>query len=141
MLSFRRVPRVPCHILASAASLYNSVTYDDYRPFRSDDTTISTLAEAFVDGLLNKDPSNRLGSSKQRNAVQDHLWLSSLNENELRERIVEAPWIPELRNAEDAGMFDDWTSSLRPSESFLNQKKFTSLTAKEQERFNAFDDA
>ena len=122
-------------------ALYNSVTSDEYRSFRSDATTISDIAKDFVHDLLNKDPSYRLGSSNQRSAVQDHKWLSSINTSELREREIQAPWIPELRNAEDAGMFDDWTSSSRPSESFLNQKNFTSLTAKEQERFNAFDDA
>lgn len=121
--------------------LYNSVTNDDYRSFRSDDTTISEIAKDFIDGLLKKNPSYRLGSSNHCSVVQEHKWLSSINESELRERNIQAPWVPELRNAEDAGMFDDWTSSSRPSESFLNQKNFASLTAKEQERFNAFDDA
>ena len=119
--------------------LYNSVTNDDYRSFRSDGTFISEVAKDFIGGLLKKDPSYRLGTSNKQTqnisiALQDHMWLSSINVEELRLRNIQAPWVPKLRNAEDAGMFDDWTS-----ESLLNQRKYTSLTVKEQERFNAFD--
>ena len=127
--------------------LYNSVTNDEYRSFPSEDMSISEVAKDFIGGLLNKDPSYRLGStsSSHKNpyltsAVQDHQWLSSINESELRERKIQAPWIPKLRNTEDAGMFDYWALSSHPSESLLNQRNYTSLTAKEQERFRAFDD-
>jgi serine/threonine protein kinase len=124
--------------------LYNSVTYDDYRSFCSEDESISEVAKDFIDGLLTKDPSHRLGHSDQSSPhlpsnVQAHKWISSIDVNELRERDVQAPWVPTLRNAEDAGMFDDWSLSSHPTESLLNQRNFTSLTAKEQERFNAFD--
>ena len=125
--------------------LYNSVTSEDYRAF--DATPISDDAKDFVNGLLKKDPSHRLGcyigmisDLPTGSFVQEHRWLSTVEVRELLKRNIPAPWIPELENSEDAGMYDDWSSSFNLSESLLYQKHVNSLTAKEQEKFNAFDD-
>jgi serine/threonine protein kinase len=124
--------------------LYNSLVTEEYRPFSSSVTSISQSAKDFINSLLTKNPNFRLGnnihhSDISRSEIQDHRWLSSLNVNDLRERNVLAPWIPELKNAEDSCLFDDWDSST--SKLIVDEKISASLTTKEQGRFAAFDSA
>ena len=67
-----------------------------------------------ISALLQKDPSERLGSSfvatgagsRQQEQVLHHPYFKSLNLEALKSRKLTPPWLPELSGKTDASHFD-----------------------------------
>ena len=53
-------------------------------------------------GLLDPDPSRRLSAT----AVKKHQWFKSMDWDALYQKKVTPPWVPTVRNAEDASNFE-----------------------------------
>ena len=86
--------------------LFRSITEDEYPPV--DD--ISADAEDLLEGLLRKDPTDRLGSlASGEKDILKHPWFDGMSLTKLRERRIEPPWIPKVSDPFDASNFDDWS--------------------------------
>ena len=70
-------------------------------------STISTAARDFLGGLLNKDPSKRLGGGpKDVEDVKAHQFFASINWSDLEKKRIVPPYKPQVSNATDTRYFD-----------------------------------
>jgi serine/threonine protein kinase len=74
-------------------TLYEIIVKDEPYPLES--KLANDVVEDLIDGLLEKDSSQRLGvlAGKDRDIVF-HPWFNGLNLQELRHKKVDAPWLP-----------------------------------------------
>lgn len=87
-------------------ALYSRIIDGDNEvPRDASDAVVDLLSR-----LLEKDPSHRIGSlAKGERDILDHAWFADdLDLQELRQRQVEAPWVPHLSDPMDTSCFDDW---------------------------------
>jgi len=75
----------------SDAELFDLVTKTEAFPCEK----ASKEVQAILDGLLEKDPTKRLGvlAGKERD-ILSHIWFEGLDLGKLRKREVKAPWVP-----------------------------------------------
>lgn len=86
--------------------LFRSIAEDDYPPLDK----LSPQARDLISRLLEKDPSNRLGSLANGEVdILNHAWFDGLSVTKLRERKVKAPWKPNVKDPFDTSNFDDWS--------------------------------
>jgi serine/threonine protein kinase len=78
-------------------TLFHVICKDSYFPLSG---RISTDARNLVDSLLEKDPSERLGSFGTEDILM-HPWFSDLSMSKLRRKEVDAPWIPDSLALDD----------------------------------------
>jgi CRP-like cAMP-binding protein len=70
----------------------------------------SSEAVDFISRLLEKSPSNRLGSlARGEKDILSHRWFGDLSTVRMRERAIQAPWIPTIQSLFDTSNFDDWS--------------------------------
>jgi serine/threonine protein kinase len=95
---------------------------------------ISSAATDLIANLLTADPMKRLGAkdSGGTQAILDHAWLFDMNLSDLKQRLVEAPWKPQTKNALDTSCFDDWSDI-----EDRGSQKYPKLTKKEEAVFNS----
>jgi protein kinase A len=72
--------------------LYEAITREPYFPM-PDDRAVSKDAIDLVHRLLEKSPSERLGSFREKD-ILEHPWFAEYDIAMLRSRQVKAPWIP-----------------------------------------------
>lgn len=73
-------------------ALFETITSTEAYPLKDE---VSSAAKKLIDGLLEKDPTQRLGSlSGREKDILDHEWFKDLEVNKLRGKELEAPWIP-----------------------------------------------
>lgn len=73
--------------------------------------TINTSPEVkdLIQRLLAIDPMQRIGSlANGINEIYAHPWFSGINFGKLRQKGIEAPWIPKVKNPLDATNFESW---------------------------------
>jgi p70 ribosomal S6 kinase len=59
-------------------------------------------------GLLNRQPTNRLGSGPEDALlIQRHPWFSEIDWDKLMKKELTPPYVPQLSSAEDTSLFDD----------------------------------
>ena len=124
--------------------LFEAIAEADYRPLSTTTTMlrpISDHAKNWIDQLLVKDPSQRLGCKDanfdnplKKCDLLAHPWLAGLHMTELRRRAVPAPWRPRIANHHDSSFFDDW-DHLEP----VVRVSYPPLTAREAAKFDLFD--
>ena len=56
--------------------------------------------------MLCKDRKERLGQNKDYQEILEHPFFKDLNENDLLEKKVKAPFIPKIKDVKDIGNFD-----------------------------------
>lgn len=81
-----------------------------YRKILSEDVYfpefVSPVAKHLMQGLLNKDPNQRLGSSPHgAGEVKDHAWFSRVNWDCLTAKQASPPFVPVFRDPTDARYF------------------------------------
>jgi len=85
--------------------LYRSIVEDGYPALKSS----TPAAASMIDGLLTKDPSLRLGSlEKGELDIIKHEWFEGLDVESMRERKLEAPWKPNIKDPFDTSSFENW---------------------------------
>lgn len=73
-------------------------------------TGLSNEATKFVNLLLVKEPTMRLGSRAAGDSeIMQHEWFSEIGIRSYRKRNEEPPWVPSVKNPLDASCFDDWS--------------------------------
>jgi hypothetical protein len=73
-------------------AVYESITSSKHYPFPSD---VSTAVVNLVDGLLEKDASQRLGMlAGGEKDITTHKWFAGMDLSKLRSKKIKAPWIP-----------------------------------------------
>jgi len=106
-------------------------------------TTTTSISDEFrdwIDQLLVKDPTQRLGydnergRSKEKSQLLTHPWLAQMRMTQLRRRAVKAPWKPKIMNHHDSSFFDDW-DHLDP----VMKTNFPPLNSREMAMFEKFD--
>ena len=81
----------------------HSVLYDsicNLPPYYDPADKISPEAKSLINRLLEKDPSKRLGTFREKDIIEDP-WLSQYKLSDLRAKRVEAPWIPDPISLEE----------------------------------------
>ena len=77
-------------------SLFQAIVQEAYYPLPE---TTSKLAVDFIDKLLVKDPTQRLGNlSGGEKDILIHEWFYGLDLLKLRNKEIQAPWIPPLED-------------------------------------------
>lgn len=111
-------------------TLYRSIVQDDF----PDPTDCSYAASDFINQLLVKEPSERLGStSTGLDGIFEHPWLLHMDLAALRKRTLSPPWIPKVDDPLDARNFDDWSDIVDKKEHV-----YPLLTEKDQSAFEGF---
>lgn len=74
-------------------TLYEIIVKDE--PYPLEDEHADPVVEELIDGLLEKDPSQRLGvlAGKDKD-ILFHAWYDGLDLQELRHKKMKAPWLP-----------------------------------------------
>jgi protein kinase A len=89
-------------------TLFRCIVQDDYEPIEMEG--ISYAVMDMIDKLLEKDPSQRLGSlARGEQDILEHAWFRGMKLDAMRQRQVPAPWIPQVKDPLDASFFDDWS--------------------------------
>lgn len=101
--------------------LFRSICSDDGEPLEKHH---SALVRGAVDGLLAKDPSERMSARD----LLGHAWFEGLSLKRLRKRQIKAPWIPPGGEGEKAKYFSDCFQNSRKREQELEER----LTAVEK---------
>jgi len=95
---------------------------------------IPASAAPIIQGLITKDPAQRLGNLKGgEDDILEHPWFSSIDYEQLRHKEVKAAFVPNIKNPLDASNFDDW--------SHLDDKtkqKYPKLSQDQQAIFESF---
>lgn len=95
---------------------------------------ISSSAKDFLAGMIQRDPTRRLGSlAGGERDLFAHAFLASIDFNELRRMAIKAPYVPNIKDPLDATNFQDWSHLEDKS-----HKKYKSLTKKQEEIFEDF---
>lgn len=128
-------------------SLYRNVVEAGYTPLPDG---ISTEGIDFVDKLLIKDGTSRLGTTESRtyNPILLHPWLRKWDVSLLRQQSYDAPWIPTLQNPLDQAAKNlpaqrvdvrNQTDEIEYLLTFdMDQQTDPNLTVKEQAMFAGF---
>lgn len=86
--------------------LYRMIVEEDFPELKGR----SSAATDFISRLLEKSPSNRLGSlARGEKDILSHRWFGDLSTTRMRERAIKAPWIPAIKSQFDTSNFDDWS--------------------------------
>jgi serine/threonine protein kinase len=72
-------------------ALFEAICTEKYYPMAKE---VSPEALELIDKLLRKNPNMRLGTFREKDILA-HPWFSSLDVVKLRNKEVEAPWIPD----------------------------------------------
>lgn len=73
-------------------SLFHAICEEDYYPLPED--KISGDLEDLVDRLLEKNPSKRLGTFREKDIIT-HPWFADIDLRKLRSKELKAPWVPD----------------------------------------------
>lgn len=86
-------------------TLFQRIVEVDY----DEPTGVSSDAKDIISRLLQKEPLQRLGSlSRGEEDILEHPWFKELDLTCLRSKMVEAPWIPKVKDPLDTSCFDNW---------------------------------
>ncbi|KAL4427052.1 hypothetical protein ABPG74_001007 [Tetrahymena malaccensis] len=69
--------------------------------------------------LLKKDPNERLGSVNGTKDIKEHPWFAKINFDDILNKKVPAPFVPQLKNDTDVSYFDEEFISENPIDSFV----------------------
>jgi len=58
--------------------------------------------------LLHRNPAGRLGVNPATNPVSGHPWFADVNFNDLLDRKITAPWLPNIKSAVDTSNFEQY---------------------------------
>jgi protein kinase A len=70
---------------------------------------MSMEVEDLLQRLYVIDPGKRLGSlARSINEIYAHTWYAEIDFAELRHKMIEAPWVPEINDPLDKSNFENW---------------------------------
>jgi CRP-like cAMP-binding protein len=72
-------------------SLFHAICNEDYYPLPED--KISGDLEDLIDRLLEKNPSKRLGTFREKDIIT-HPWFAEVDIRKMRRKELQAPWVP-----------------------------------------------
>jgi len=86
--------------------LFRAIVKCQYKMSRK----IPPEARSVVEGLVKKDPAQRLGNLKGGEGdILDHSWFWTIDWDKFRQKDIKAPHVPKIKNPLDASNFDDWS--------------------------------
>lgn len=85
--------------------MYNNILYQPLR--LNHNILVSIQVKQLINGLLQKEQSVRLGANESDfNEIRDHPFFHDLNWNQLLEKKLPVPWLPELESETDTRHID-----------------------------------
>jgi serine/threonine protein kinase len=95
---------------------------------------VSKDAASLISGLLNKEPTQRLGSLRGgEDDILNHPFFKSIDLTKLRRKEIKAPFVPKVKDPLDSSNFEDW--------GHLEDKtkhKYPKIAAKDEKIFEEF---
>ena len=88
--------------------------------------------------LLEKDPKNRLGNNGF-DEIRKHPFFNNLDFNEIENKKIPAPFIPQLNNNTDVQYFDEEFTNEEIANTYISKRKME-LIQKNQKKFIDFND-
>jgi len=92
---------------------------------------ISDSAKSLLEGLLTREVDKRLGGDD----VRHHPFFSGMDWEELESKKVAAPWVPPVRDALDTTQIDDYFTTERPTDSYVDSNM---LDEQDKDIFSGF---
>jgi serine/threonine protein kinase len=84
--------------------------------------------------FLTRDPAQRLGSlANGEDDIPKHEFFSQIDFNKLRQKMLDAPFIPKINDPLDASNFEDWSSV-----DDKRKQRYPDITGKQEVVFNEF---
>jgi serine/threonine protein kinase len=91
---------------------------------------ISNPAKTLLEGLLKKDPEQRLGKDKGVIEIMNHPWLKNIDFEKYKEKLIQPPFIPDLYSSN----IDKAYSELK-----IDPNYYTNSEAEEDDIFNSIE--
>ena len=101
--------------------------------------TLSNEAKDIIQKLLEKNPKKRLGAQKGLEEIKNHPFFAKINFNDVEQKKLKAPFIPEIESDKDVSNFDEEFTSEEVGMSYI-PKKNLDLIKKNQNMFKDFSD-
>ena len=101
--------------------------------------TLSNEAKDIIQKLLEKNPKKRLGAQKGLEEIKNHPFFAKINFNDVEQKKLKAPFIPEIESDKDVSNFDEEFTSEEVGMSYI-PKKNLDLIKKNQNMFKNFSD-
>lgn len=79
-------------------TLYELISEGLYPPIPK--KRCSRTGRDLIDRLLEKDPSKRLGTFREKD-ILEHPWFADFDMEELRSKVIRAPWVPDPISLEE----------------------------------------
>lgn len=97
-------------------------------------TSLSPPSHSILSGLLNKDPSHRLGGgTKGAEEIKSHNFFATINWDDIYHKRVPVPFVPKVQDSEDTSNFDKMFTEETPKfspvdEGLLDEHQFNEFT-------------
>jgi len=99
---------------------------------------MSSECQSFIKALLEKDPADRLGTKSGLDDILKHPWFVNIDFVKLREKKLEAPFLPKLsKDKLDVSCFDSQFTNEEAVNSVIPKSKLQQIK-KNQDQFNDF---
>lgn len=92
---------------------------------------ISESAKSLLEGLLTREVDRRLGGED----VRHHPFFAGISWTDLEAKKVAAPWVPPVRDAMDTTQIDDYFTTERPTDSYVDSNM---LDEQDKDIFSGF---
>lgn len=125
-------------MLTGLPPYYDENTNEMYRRILEDNLTfpddVSVRARSLLRGLLNRDPSQRLGSRGAAD-IKAHPFFAEIDWGKLLARRYQPPFKPKVASASDTSNFDDEFTSEVPQDSLAADSQLSATLQKQFEGF------
>jgi serine/threonine protein kinase len=72
-------------------------------------------AKSLISGLLEQNPSKRIGFKDGYSNARNHEWLANMDFHSIYTKETSAPWVPEMQSEFDTSHFDTYPESVELS--------------------------
>ena len=91
--------------------IYNKIVLGRYTIPSSVDQSVVSL----ISGLLEQNPSKRIGFKDGYSNARNHEWLANVDFNALFTKDASSPWVPEIQGEFDTSHFNSYPESVELS--------------------------
>lgn len=116
-------------------TMYKNIAFGKVRFPRE---SLSTEGRSFVKGLLNRNPSHRLGAKNDAQELKDHPFFADIDWDLLRQKKIPPPFKPSLTSDTDVSNFDPEFTNAPTEQRETHISGATPLSTTIQDNFRGF---
>ena len=97
-----------CEMMMGIPPFYSKGYKELFRKIKTERPTLPSCSiqlRNLLEGLFNKNPEERLGSTKGAEEIKGHPWFENIDWTALLRSSIKPPFLPILQNNEDVGNF------------------------------------